>query len=69
MSAVASPADDFAPILVRVERAAEMLGISRSQVYVLLARREIESVAIGRSRRIPVQSLHQYVDHLREVSS
>lgn len=53
-------------LLVRVGEAGEMLGIKRSKVYELLAAGEIESVTIGRSRRIPVDALRDYVAGLRE---
>lgn len=47
------------------EEAARMLMISRSQLFELLARGEIESVKIGRLRRIPHDALLVYIKHLR----
>ncbi len=52
-------------LLLRPEEAAEVLGIGRSKLYVLLAAGEIESVHIGTCRRIPLEALHGYVDRLR----
>lgn len=52
-------------LLLRPEEAAEVLGIGRSKLYVLLAEGEIESVHIGTCRRIPLEALHGYVDRLR----
>lgn len=39
--------------------AAEALGISRATIYNLLARGEIKSTTIGRSRRIPCTELER----------
>lgn len=52
-------------LLLRPEEAAQVLGIGRSTVYELLAAGAIESVHIGKARRIPVASLEQYVQRLR----
>lgn len=56
------------PLVVKVRDAARILQISESHVYALLDRREIETIHIGRSLRIPVSALEAYVDQLREVS-
>ena len=53
-----------APLLYRPEQAAHMLGISRAQLYLLLASGDIASVRIGRLRRIPRTSLDAYVASL-----
>lgn len=47
------------------EACAELLSVSTSQVYELLARREIESIKLGRLRRIPHDALTAYIDRLR----
>ena len=44
--------------------AAKILSISRSQVYVLLKAGELESVQIGRSRRISQDQLIRYINKL-----
>lgn len=51
-------------LLLTVSEAASCLGIGRSTLYELVASGEIESVTIGRSRRVPVASLAVYVDRL-----
>lgn len=51
--------------LYRPERAAEALDCGRTTVYALMATGELESVKIGRSRRIPADSLARYIDSLR----
>ena len=50
--------------LLSVENAAEFLGMSRSRMYELLAAREVASVKIGRSRRVPLGALRRYVSDL-----
>ena len=52
-------------LLLRPAEVAERLSLSRSMVYELLCRREIESILIGRSRRIPMAALIAYIDRLR----
>lgn len=54
--------------LVTVEVAAQMLSISRSQVYVLFRDGHLESVKIGRSRRIPVAALIACIEELRSAA-
>ncbi len=53
-----------APLLLTIPAAARALSIGRSMLYELLARGEIETVRIGRARRIPMQSLEAYVERL-----
>ena len=48
-------------LLYTVAEAAAMCGISRSHFYGLLQRGEVPSVAIGRSRRIPVGWLTAWI--------
>jgi len=52
--------------LVTVKEAGRILSISRSSVYELIAARRLEVVHIGRSVRVPLDSLTTYVDTLRE---
>ncbi len=52
-------------LLYRPEGAAEVLDVGRSKVFELMADGQIESVRIGRSRRIPRQALLDYVERLR----
>jgi excisionase family DNA binding protein len=48
-------------LLLTPEEAAKLLGIGRSRVYDLMRAHALLSVKIGRSRRVPVASLHEYV--------
>lgn len=50
--------------LLRVEEAAERLAISRASMFVLIRDRAVESVKVGRLRRVPADALTAYVRHL-----
>ncbi len=52
-------------LLLTVEEAAQRLGIGRTLMYALVKEGEVESVQIGRLRRIPADSLPRYLDQLR----
>jgi excisionase family DNA binding protein len=49
------------PLLLTVAQAAQRLGISRGLLYELLAADDIESITIGRLRRIPAEALTTYI--------
>ena len=53
------------PILLRPEEVAECLGLGRTKVFELLAQGHIESVTVGRSRRVHRDEVHAYVEKLR----
>ena len=46
---------------VTVTEAANLLGISRSLAYELVARRELPSIRLGRRLVIPVEQLERFV--------
>ena len=48
-------------IFLRVEEAARVLALGRSKVYELMLSGELRSVTVGRSRRVPVEALNEYV--------
>jgi excisionase family DNA binding protein len=52
-------------LVLTVEEAADRLGIGRTLMYALITAGEVESVRIGRLRRIPADALERYVDGLR----
>ncbi len=62
---LAGQAGDVPALLLRVEEAASRLGIARTLMYQLVRTGEVESVRVGRLRRIPVACLQEYVDDLR----
>jgi excisionase family DNA binding protein len=51
--------------LYTVEQAAEILGIGRTLMFRLIGNGTVESVLIGRLRRVPVDAVTSYVDQLR----
>jgi excisionase family DNA binding protein len=55
-------------LLLTAEQAAEMLNIGRCKVYDLLRTGELESIKIGRLRRIPVDNVHRFATRLVEES-
>lgn len=57
------------PLLLVPEQAAQELGIGRTAMFALIKDGAIESVKIGRSRRIPRDALVEYVDRLRAQQS
>ena len=48
-------------LLMRPKEVAESLGIGLSKTYELLASGELPSIRVGRSIRIPVAELHDWV--------
>lgn len=58
-----------APLLVTVHEAARRLSIGRSTIYELIKEGELETIHIGRSCRITVDTLDAFVARLREASS
>ena len=54
-------------LLLSVEEAAQRLHIGRSTVYTLVAQNHLESVKIGKLRRIPAAALDDYVAALRDA--
>ncbi|MBK0866147.1 helix-turn-helix domain-containing protein [Saccharopolyspora sp. HNM0986] len=51
-------------VLLTVEEAAQQLGIGRTTAYALVRSGELESVHIGRLRRIPKEAIDQYAARL-----
>ena len=47
--------------LLTVAQAATMLSLGRSKAYELVMKGDIRSITIGRSRRIPVQALDEFI--------
>ena len=53
-------------LLLSPQEAAQSLGISRSRLYELIRKQELVSILIGRSRRIPVVALREYVQKMTD---
>jgi excisionase family DNA binding protein len=56
-------------LLLTVEEAAHRLGISRTIMYRLVSSGLVESVRVGRLRRIPPECLDEFVATLREIQA
>lgn len=54
-------------MVLTVEEAAERLGIGRTLMYALVKSGDVESIAIGRLRRIPLDALDDFVERLRHI--
>ena len=63
---VVSSQSPYTKVLYTPEEAAELLSMSRSRLYVLLARAVIASIKEGRARLIPAIALDQYVQRRLE---
>jgi excisionase family DNA binding protein len=49
-------------LLLRPEEAAELIGVSRSKMYVLIADGVLPGVRVGKSVRVPVKALEAWVE-------
>jgi len=56
-------------LLLTIEEAADQLSIGRTKAYELVGTGRLETVSIGRCRRVPVQALAEFVRQLREPST
>jgi excisionase family DNA binding protein len=56
-------------VLLTPSEAWGALGIGKTKLFELVASGELQSVCIGRARRIPATSLRQYVDRLTASAS
>jgi excisionase family DNA binding protein len=66
MTAVGDRFTGAAPrLLLTVEEAASRLNIGRTTMYALVSSGAVESVTIGRLRRIPSECLDSFVEALR----
>jgi excisionase family DNA binding protein len=55
-------------MLLTVAEAAERLGIGRSTMYVLIADGQIDTVRVGRLRRIEPEALTAYISRMRTTT-
>ncbi len=54
--------DNVEQILLKPKKAFELLDISRSTGYAMIASGELPSIRIGRAVRVPVDALKQWVE-------
>jgi excisionase family DNA binding protein len=66
MSALAPDVERTVRLAYPVNEAADLLGISRSQVYELFATGEVSSVKIGARRLVRHEALTGYLDRLEQ---
>ncbi len=52
----------FIPALMTVEEVAEQLRIGRSSAYTLVKTRQIRTIRIGRSIRIPRNAILEFIE-------
>jgi excisionase family DNA binding protein len=62
---IASPLNGTSQLLFSVKEAAGLLGIGRTFMFELLATGEIDSLKIGRLRKIPRDAIDEYIERLR----
>jgi excisionase family DNA binding protein len=60
-----TPRRESTPILLTVEEAAEKLHIGRTRMFALLRSGEVDSVQIGRLRRVHPDALEEYANRLQ----
>jgi excisionase family DNA binding protein len=56
-------------LMLTVEEAAHRLRLGRTLVYQLISSGELESVTVGRLRRVPAECLAEYIAALRRTRS
>jgi excisionase family DNA binding protein len=67
---VTTSTDQPAPrLMLTVEQAAEALGIGRTTTFALVKSGELESVRIGRLRRVPAEGIETYTNRLMAEQS
>lgn len=54
--------------LLTVAQVGQLLNLSRSQVYTLLSEGRLNSLKIGRSRRVPALAVDDFLDGLLDAS-
>ena len=55
-------------ILFTPQQVAEMLNISRSHLYTVMAEKKIKSITIGRSRRFTPEQINSFVSEMASAS-
>ena len=61
--------NDRRALVVNVEEAGRLLGIRQTKVYDLMRKRELPFVKIGRSTRIELAAIQDYIDRARVGST
>jgi excisionase family DNA binding protein len=53
------------PLLVTIPQAAQLLAVGRSTIYELIWNHELEPIHIGRSVRLTIDDLEDYIQRKR----
>ena len=56
--------DAMEKVLLKVDEAAQLMGIARSHAYRYVVSGELHSIRLGKSRRIPLPSLMRFIARL-----
>lgn len=56
---------DTGKLLISVEEAAERPDIGRTLLFDLIRTEQIRTIRVGRLRKVPVESLHEFVERQR----
>lgn len=57
--------DEARPISVRIRRAVQLTGLSRTKIYELIKNGEIEIIKVGAVTLIPFDNLERYIEARR----
>ena len=52
-------------VLLRIDEAADLLGIARSHVYRYIQKGELYSIKLGKSRRVPRDAIDRFIERLK----
>lgn len=53
---------DTERLLLTIPEVAIRLGLGRSLIYLLVMRGEIDSLKVGRARRVPAEALERFIE-------
>jgi excisionase family DNA binding protein len=69
MFSALNPGPTPEPLLVSIDQAARMLGVSHRMTIKLLDSKELRGLKVGRRRMVPVLAIHEYIaERLDDVS-
>jgi excisionase family DNA binding protein len=60
----ATPSNDAPSLLLTVEQAAQRIGVGRSNMFKLISSGAIDSIKIGRLRKVKPSALEDYIARL-----
>jgi excisionase family DNA binding protein len=61
LSALMTTTQNPVKVLLTVEEAARAMSVGRTFMWELVMRRQVKSIKVGRSRRVPVTALQEFV--------